>query len=133
MSNCSVEGCDTPLTRYTKLCVKHYTRQLRHGDVNIVKNRGPKFSGGHRQKTGYIRIWVDREYTSEHRYKMEQHLKRKLYPYETVHHKNGIRDDNRVENLELWSSNHPKGCRVTDQILWAKEILNQYKGFEKNV
>jgi hypothetical protein len=57
---------------------------------------------------------------------MEQILGRELLPDENVHHINGDRADNRVENLELWSTSQPAGQRIPDKVAWAREILDRY-------
>lgn len=67
----------------------------------------------------------------EHRYVMEQHLGRKLLPNETVHHIDGVRHNNALSNLELFSSRHGPGQRVTDKVAWAIDILRQYPEFTR--
>lgn len=54
-----------------------------------------------------------RKYVRRCRLVMEQVLGRPLERYEEVHHINGIRNDDRPENLELWSRSHPAGTRLT--------------------
>lgn len=75
-------------------------------------------------------IYVDGQQIGEHRAVMAECLGRPLLPNENAHHRNGNRSDNRVTNLELWTSNQPKGQRVLDLLEYAREIIALYESDE---
>lgn len=77
-------------------------------------------------KHGYKCAVFNGKQVFEHRAIMESMIGRKLALEETVHHINGDRADNRPANLELWSSRHGKGQRVSDKVAFAVSLLRQY-------
>lgn len=100
------------------------------------KNRRKRGTGCIHKRDGYIIVPNPRGgQTVQHRLIMEEYLKRPLNDYETIHHKNGIRTDNRIENLELWVKTHPAGSRIEDKIEWCKEFLRIHdtQHIERNI
>jgi hypothetical protein len=117
---CRIENCGREIGA-RQMCKMHWARWKRHGDPLFVTQRSNNPSSD-----GYIRIMVNRKGMVQHRYIMELHLGRELLQEENVHHINGNRSDNRIENLELWNTRQPKGQRIEDKIEYAVEILKQY-------
>lgn len=70
--------------------------------------------GRYINSAGYVYISLKGKRKFEHRHVMEQRLGRVLKSHETVHHINGVRNDNRIENLELWTTRHGAGIRDED-------------------
>lgn len=125
---CSLEGCNNK--HYGKTyCKLHFSRFVKYGVPGPVeklisdKGKSRFITGG-----GYVATYhpITKKQIMEHRLIMENHIGRPLRPEESVHHLNGNKQDNRIENLELWSSSQPPGQRIEDKVKWAKEIISLY-------
>ena len=137
-AKCSADGCDKPVVAKC-LCSGHYSLFRKYGDHTKAKFKW--YQNGRDEwhestSTGYIWRYVGRQdpqaskhtgYVYQHRVVMSEKLGRPLRKNENVHHLNGDRKDNRPENLGLWVKTQPPGQRVSDLLMWARQILEDYK------
>jgi hypothetical protein len=67
----------------------------------------------------------------EHRHIYEKYYSIKLGPHQNIHHINGNRLDNRIENLELWDTSQPSGQRIEDKIKYYFKLVEDYRNHPK--
>lgn len=110
------------------LCDRCYGRAKRAGTLDTVGAKPFAMYGrdvGTRitNAQGYVVVkTANRGTVPEHRLVMEELLGRQLESTENVHHINGVRDDNRPENLELWATFQPYGQRVEQLLDYVAEF-----------
>jgi len=123
------------------LSLKQYYKNL--GSENCSGSKAFAWKGGRtRTGDGYIFVWIPPDdffypmankynYILEHRLVMAKHLNRCLQSWEIVHHKNGVKDDNRLENLELTTS----GSHIIDHNKGYKDgyLKGLYDGHEARI
>ena len=127
IARCSVEGCERKHCGHG-LCALHLRRKKNNRAMNAPVPNTKRVTSieemrWKRQHQGYMVGWKDGRTHFQHRVVWEQHHGRALRPFENIHHINGIRDDNRIENLELWTKAQPCGQRPEDLVEW---VINNY-------
>ena len=122
---CKIKGCKKVLNKTEgQICQMHRTRFYRYKDYDYISPNWAYLKKGQAliSPLGYLRINIDGKRILHHRYVMEQHLGRKLTDKERIHHKNGVKTDNRIENLELTTqSEHIKNHHSN---VWKKRKVS---------
>lgn len=116
------------------LCQHESSRCVRCNNKGMFGEKNGNWKGGrYKNYRGYARAKMPEHpradkcgYVFEHIIVMEAILGRHLVDGETVHHLNGVKDDNRPGNLELWIKPQPTGIRASDAVIWAQEVLELY-------
>ena len=128
-------GCDA-FVHARKVCRKCYKKlyyeEKERDRRGAIKHNKHQLFTIQEDASGYLRIKIGegkgaKDWIKHHRFVMEEHLQRKLEPFENVHHINGNKKDNNITNLELWITKQPKGQRKEDLIEYAEWILKTYK------
>ena len=138
--SCQVPECDR-VAEIKGMCRLHRTRELR-GIPLDRPNRHTDAPERRIGRHGYVLVFdrplgvKGRRRVLEHRKVMEEYIGRKLFPHEQIHHLDHDRQNNAIENLEIWSTNQPTGARLTDKLKWVEKTIEQYSqytGFIKRV
>jgi hypothetical protein len=126
---CQEDSCEN-IAEKRNWCATHYRQFHRYRSTQPIRKATGRYFD---PRTGYVQVKAPGNpeakrngWGFEHRIVMSDHLGRPLWPDEQVHHINGVRDDNRIENLELWSKSQPSGQRVEDKLSWALEMIERY-------
>lgn len=120
---CEITSCNKRVAALN-YCDTHYRAFKRNGDP-LVRQQAAA-GAGCIKPDGYKRTTINGKNSADHRIIMEQSLKRELLKEETIHHLNGNRSDNRLENLELWNTRQPKGQKICDKLFFCLELINLY-------